>query len=62
MSEKESVDKEIKQPPPHEKEVKRYSSKKNKKVSEKQNELPTGSRTPRGKKQRRQFKMAPNRG
>ncbi|HKM59541.1 MAG TPA: hypothetical protein VJY36_01575 [Candidatus Bathyarchaeia archaeon] len=62
MSEKESVDKEIKQPPSHEKEVKRYSGKKNKKVSEKQNELPKGSRTPRGKKQRRQFKLAPNRG
>jgi hypothetical protein len=62
MSEKENFDKETKQPPSHEKEVKRYSSEKNKKVSTKQNEKPAGSRTPRGKKQRRQFKLAPNRG
>ncbi len=65
MSEKENIktyEQETKQPPSHVKEVKRYSSQKNKKVSAKQNESPTGSRTPRGKKQRRQFKLAPNRG
>lgn len=62
MSEKEGFDKEKKQPSSHAKEVKRYSGEKNKKVSTKQNESPTGSRTPRGKKQRRQFKLAPNRG
>lgn len=62
MSEKEGFDKETKQPLSHAKEVKRYSSEKNKKVSAKQNESQTGSRTPRGKKQRRQFKLAPNRG
>jgi hypothetical protein len=42
--------------------VKRYSGKKNEKLSEKQNETQTGLHTPRGKKQRRQFKLAPNRG
>jgi hypothetical protein len=65
MSEKENFkvsDKETEQPPSHAKEVKRYSGEKNKKVTRKQNESPTGSRTPRGKKQRRQFKLAPNRG
>jgi hypothetical protein len=65
MSEKESFkvnDKEPVQSPSHVKELKRYSGEKNKKVSRKQNETPTGSRNPRGKKQRRQFKLAPNRG
>ena len=65
MSEKESFkvnDKETVQSPSHVKEMKRYSGEKNKKVSTKQNEKPSGSRTPRGKKQRRQFKLAPNRG
>jgi len=46
----------------HVKEVNRYSGEKNKKVSEKQNESQTGPHAPRGKKQRRQFKLAPNRG
>ncbi len=49
-------------PTSHVKEVSRYSGEKNKKVSEKQNESQTGPHTPRGKKQRRQFKLAPNRG
>jgi hypothetical protein len=65
MSEKDDVktfEQETKQPPSHAKEVERYSGEKNKKVSTKQNEKPSGSRTPRGKKQRRQFKLAPNRG
>ncbi len=65
MSEKESAknsEQETKQPSSHVKEVKRYSGQKNKKVSEKQNESQTGPHTPRGKKQRRQFKLAPNRG
>ena len=34
----------------------------NKKVTAKLNELETGPRKSRGKKQRRQFKLAPNRG
>jgi len=65
MSEKENFkvsDKETEQPSSHVKEVKRYSGEKNIKVTRKQNESPTGSRTSRGKKQRRQFKLAPNRG
>jgi len=65
MSEKESVknvEQETRKPTSNVKEVKRYSGEKNKKVSTKQNETQTGSRTPRGKKQRRQFKLAPNRG
>ena len=43
------------------KEVKRYSNA-NKKVPQKLNETETGVRQSRGKKQRRQFKLAPNRG
>ncbi len=65
MNEKENIKtftQETKQPSSHVKEVKRYSSEKTKKVSEKQNESQTGPHTPRGKKQRRQFKLAPNRG
>jgi hypothetical protein len=44
------------------KQVKRYSGEKNKKVTQKLNESETGPRRSRGKKQRRQFKLAPNRG
>jgi hypothetical protein len=65
MSEKESaknLEQKTKPPISHAKEVKRYSSEKNKRVSEKQTESQTGPRHPRGKKQRRQFKLAPNRG
>jgi len=40
----------------------RYSGEKNKKVTPKLNETETGPRRSRGKKQRRQFKLAPNRG
>ncbi len=40
----------------------RYTSEKNKKVTAKLNETETGPRQSRGKKQRRQFKIAPNRG
>jgi hypothetical protein len=40
----------------------RYSSEKNKKITPKLNETETGPRQSRGKKQRRQFKLAPNRG
>ena len=63
MSEKEtkSDEPQAKQPTPHRKEVKRYSFDKEK-VSEKQTESQTGPHHPRGKKQRRQFKLAPNRG
>jgi hypothetical protein len=65
MSEKENsknIEQKTKHPISHVKEVKRYSSEKNKRVSEKQTESQTGPRHPRGKKQRRQFKLAPNRG
>jgi hypothetical protein len=64
MSEKESNnvnEQETKQPHSHIKEVKRYTGE-NKRVSEKQTESQTGPHHPRGKKQRRQFKLAPNRG
>jgi hypothetical protein len=44
------------------KQVKRYSGEKNRKVTPKLNESQTGPRRSRGKKQRRQFKLAPNRG
>jgi len=44
------------------KQVKRYSGEKNKKVTQKLNEAETRPRRSRGKKQRRQFKLAPNRG
>ena len=65
MSEKESVntrEQETKQPVSHVKEVRRYTGEKNKKVTAKLNESQKGSRRSRGKKQRRQFKLAPNRG
>lgn len=55
------VEKENIEPSPHRKEVKRYTHEKEK-LSEKQSESQTGPQTPRGKKQRRQFKLAPNRG
>ena len=64
MSEKESaktIEQETKPQKSPVKEVRRYTSE-NKKVTAKQNETETGSRRPRGKKQRRQFKIAPNRG
>jgi hypothetical protein len=65
MSEKENeknIEQKTKQPTSRVKEVKRYSGEKNKRVSEKQTESQTGPHHPRGKKQRRQFKLAPNRG
>ena len=40
----------------------RYSGEKSKKEIPKFNETETGARQSRGKKQRRQFKLAPNRG
>ena len=64
MSEKETMKnngQEAKQPISHAKDVERYGREKNK-VSEKQTESKTGPHHPRGKKQRRQFKLAPNRG
>jgi hypothetical protein len=64
MTEKENSkvnEPEIKQPRSHVKEIKRYT-RENKKVSTKQNESQTGQYAPRGKKQRRQFKLYPNRG
>ena len=65
MSEKEpkANEQETKQPTSHlTKEVRRYSGEKNKKATPKLNETQTGPRRSRGKKQRRQFKLAPNRG
>ena len=65
MNEKETKasEQETKQPTSRViKEVKRYSGEKNKKITAKLNETQTGPRRSRGKKQRRQFKLAPNRG
>jgi hypothetical protein len=65
MSEKENLkaNEQDTTPPKHEKKpVRRYSGEKNKKVTPKLNESETGPRRSRGKKQRRQFKLAPNRG
>lgn len=66
MSEKENVnsDEQEAMPPTHgaKKPVRRYTGEKNKKVTAKLNETETGPRRSRGKKQRRQFKLAPNRG
>ena len=66
MSEKENhkVDGQETTPPKHheKKQVRRYSGERNKKVTQKLNESETGPRRSRGKKQRRQFKLAPNRG
>lgn len=65
MSEKEyeiNIEQKTKQPTSHVKIVKRHSDEKNKRVSEKQTESQTGPHHPRGKKQRHQFKLAPNRG
>ena len=64
MSKKENSnpEQEPKQPTVKvEKEVRRYTGA-NKKVPQKLNEAETGIRQNRGKKQRRQFKLAPNRG
>ncbi|MGD0644746.1 MAG: hypothetical protein ABSA75_07565 [Candidatus Bathyarchaeia archaeon] len=65
MSEKENpkVDKQELRPQTSRaiKQVKRYTGE-NKKVTAKLNETETGPRRTRGKKQRRQFKLAPNRG
>ena len=64
MREKEnikSIEKETKLPTSHKKEVKRYTGE-NKKESTKQNESQSGPHAPRGKKQRRNFKLYPNRG
>jgi hypothetical protein len=47
---------------PHVTEIKRYTSEKNRKETPKLNETQTGPRKSRGKKQQRQFKLAPNRG
>ena len=63
MSEKENKvnEPEIKQPTHEAKKIKRYSEK-NQKAVMKLNEPQTELRSPRGKKQRRKFKLAPNRG
>jgi len=63
MSEKENKteEQETKQLASPLKEVRRYTGE-NKKATAKLNETETGLRRSRGKKQRRQFKLAPNRG
>ena len=66
MSEKDTVKSHEQKTPtqvaPLKKHQGRYTSEKNKKVTAKLNETETGPRQSRGKKQRRQFKLAPNRG
>jgi hypothetical protein len=65
MSKKENMksnEQEITPQTSNVKEVKRYTGEKNKKETAKLNETQTGPRQSRGKKQRRQFKLAPNRG
>jgi hypothetical protein len=66
MSEKESVKNNEQEIKPQIsriiKQVRRYSGERNKQVTAKLNETETGPRRSRGKKQRRQFKLAPNRG
>jgi hypothetical protein len=63
MSEKENMKPKDQETPPKtsipKKQQGRYSGEKNKKVTPKVNKGETGER---GKKQRRQFKLAPNRG
>ena len=65
MSKKENVKSDEQEPMPQTLKVKkqqgRYRSE-NKKEPEKLNKTETGIRQSRGKKQRRQFKLAPNRG
>jgi hypothetical protein len=66
MSEKESVKSNEQETPSQTSHLKkqqgRYSGEKGKKVTAKLNQTETGPRQSRGKKQRRQFKLAPNRG
>jgi hypothetical protein len=64
MSEKENIKPNEKETSPQtslNKQQERYTSEK-KKEPEKRNKTETGTRQSRGKKQRRQFKLAPNRG
>ena len=62
MSEKESAKNAEQEATQHvKKQVKRYAGK-NEKVTSAINEEKAGARKSRGKKQRRQFKIAPNRG
>ena len=65
MSEKENMKPKEQETTPQTAHLKkqqgRYTSEK-KKEPEKQNKTETGTRQSRGKKQRRQFKLAPNRG
>jgi hypothetical protein len=64
MSEKENMKPDEKETLPQtslKKQQERYTSEK-KKEPEKRNKTETGTRQSRGKKQRRQFKLAPNRG
>ncbi len=65
MSDKENVKKNEQETKPrtsHEKKLEKRYTGEDKKVPEKLDEQEAGSRRSRGKKQRRQFKLAPNRG
>jgi hypothetical protein len=66
MSEKENMKSNEQKTTPQTSHVKkqqgRYSGEKSKKGIPQFNETETGARQSRGKKQRRQFKLAPNRG
>jgi hypothetical protein len=62
MSEKENMKPEEQETSHLKKQQGRYTGKKNKKEIPPVNKTETGLRQSRGKKQRRQFKLAPNRG
>ena len=63
MSEKEKMkDKEIAALTMHQRRLERPYAPGNQKITPKSNEQESGPRRSRGKKQRRQFKLAPNRG
>ncbi len=65
MNEKESVknkEQEKNKPTEHERGLERPYAPGNQKITPKSNEQESGPRRSRGKKQRRQFKLAPNRG
>jgi hypothetical protein len=65
MSEKEKLktkEQEINPQTMHQKKLEKPYAPGNKKITPKPNEQESGPRRSRGKKQRRQFKLAPNRG
>jgi hypothetical protein len=62
MSEKDFKDKEITELTMHQRRLQKSYPPGNQKITPKSNEQESGPRRSRGKKQRRQFKLAPNRG